>query len=323
MSSNLSIQTNYNIAKIKLIQKYLKRSKKLNRIKSDPNMFVSINDFLAEEKSLGSDAEKGDIYYSLYNPDNLNLFMKLLMKDIKFDSIVCDLNGIYIKYYNPIHNGGYECHKNSLIYNMDRDEMIIPLNLKDEIVKCSNNKRFIYLYMGIVWVDGTWGHANILLIDTINKTIERFEPYGKNLPSDKIKANQQSFDKKFSQKTLDNLNLHDYKYISPEIFIPSVSLQQKADAYNGMCVTYCMIYLQLRIMNPDLDRKVIIKYLLSKSKDEIIDIILRYARYIENTLKENSSFVNFYLDNFFTNQCPKENNYIIIDYKNEYSYKTW
>lgn len=326
MSSNSNIQTDYNIAKIKLIHKYIKRSKiltKLSRSNVDPNMFISINDFLAKEKSLGNEAEKGDINYSLYSPDNLIIFMHLLMKDIKFDNIVCELNNIYIKYFNPIHKGNYECHKNSFIYNMDRDEIIIPLNLKDEILKCSNKKRFIYIYMGILWVEGTFGHANILLIDTINKTIERFEPYGKNLPTDKIKTYQQSFDKKFSQKTLDNLNLHNYKYISPEIFIPNKSLQQKADAYNGMCVTYCMIYLQLRIMNPDLDRKIIIKYLLSKSSNEIVDIILRYAKYIENTLKDNSSYVNNYFNNFFNNECPKQNNYLIIDYKNDYSYRSW
>jgi len=317
------ILSEYNRAKIKLINKYLKQSKNLSRMKSYPNTFISINDFLAEEISLGPNAGKGDIDYSLYDPTNTHLFINQLIKDINFDSIICKLENVYIKYINPATIGKYECHLNSIIYNMDRDEMIIPMNLKDEINRCSNSKRFVYIYFGITWIDTLMGHANMLLIDNLNKTIERFEPYGKNMPSDKKKNYQQSLDKKFSQKTLDILNLQNYKYISPEIFIPSESLQVKADAYDGMCVTYCMIYLQLRIMNPDVDRKLIIKYLLSKSKKEILDIILRYARYIENTLKDNSNNINKYLNNFYGNECNQKSNYLIINFKNDYIFDTW
>jgi uncharacterized membrane protein len=75
-------------------------------------------------------------------------------------------------------------------------------------------------------------------------------------------------------------------------------------------------------MNPDIDRKLIIKYLLSKSKEEIINIILRYAKYIEDTLKKNASEVNTQL-NSNSNECIKQNNYIVIDYNNDIGYQTW
>jgi hypothetical protein len=121
-----------------------------------------------------------------------------------------------------------------------------------------------------------------------------------------------------NKKILKYLNLEDYEYISPEIFEPTIGIQAKIDIYEGMCFTYCIIYLQLRIMNPDLDRKLIIKYLMTKSKKEMIDIILKYAKYIENTLKANSEDINKSLVLYSTESTKKKYNYMIINYKNEF-----
>ena len=86
------------------------------------------------------------------------------------------------------------------------------------------------------------------------------------------------------------LNLNDYKYLSPIDISPKIGLQIKADFYEGMCSIYSLIYLQLRLMNPDIDQKVIINYLKSKEKNNILDIILKYTRYVEKILKENEDF---------------------------------
>jgi len=316
-----NIKTEYNRAKIKLILKYVKQSKNLKRTNINPNTFISINDFLAEEISLGPNADPGEINYQYTSSNNIFLYVNQLIKNINYDKIICNLNNIYIRYHHSLLDGGYFCLKNSIIYNKSIDELIIPLNLKDEINICLNNKRFIYIDLNIFYESNQIGHANLLIIDNLKKTIERFEPQNKLITiSDKIYNN--SFDKKFSKKTLENINLYDYKYISPIDYIPDIGIQEKADAYEGMCATFCIIYLQLRLMNPDIDRKLIIKYLLSKSKEEIINIILRYAKYIEENLKKNSSEVKAQLNLRYDN-CIKQNNYIVIDFNNNIGYRTW
>jgi hypothetical protein len=66
-------------------------------------------------------------------------------------------------------------------------------------------------------------------------------------------------------------------------------------------------------MNLDIDQKVIINYLKSKEKNNILDIILKYTRYVEKILKENEDFIiedNLLLNNIESKKIQK---LIIID----------
>ena len=47
----------------------------------------------------------------------------------------------------------------------------------------------------------------------------------------------------------------DYKYISPQDYLPSYGFQAKIDAYSGLCVTWSTMYLHYRVLNPDLTSK--------------------------------------------------------------------
>lgn len=277
MSSN--ILNEYNKAKLNLINKYVKYSKNLARARTNPDTFISINEFLSDKPSHGPNASKGDINYFYMDYENINNFIKILMNDIEFDKILC-LSEMTIKYKKYI-------NRNSFGYNFDKDYIIIPVDAIDEIQNCKN-KRFVYINFIIFWEKFDYGHANMLLIDNYNKTIERFEPYGKSIGKNSKSNLSQKIDKKFNKNLLNKLKLNGYKYISPIKLSPNIGIQSKADAYDGMCVTYCLIYLQLRLMNPDIDQKIVIKYLLSKTRNEIIGIILKYARYIEESLKDNS-----------------------------------
>ena len=177
--------------------------------------------------------------------------------------------------------------ENAIEYNSTRDELLIPNDLIKELQKCKT-KRFIYIYFFIYWEKALTSHANMILIDTVNKTIERYEPHGHSLKFDKKKTILEGVDNKFNTKLLNYIGLKNYTYISPIEISPKLGVQLKSDAYDGMCLTYSIMYLQLRIMNPDVDQKEIIKYLLKKSRNEIYNIILRYAKYIEDKLKEHS-----------------------------------
>jgi hypothetical protein len=299
----------YKLAKMNLIEKYSSKITRLRRINKDMDAFVNINDFLANEQSLGPYADPGDILYEYTRIENINNYIKILIDELNYNKVVCITN-YTIKY------GLNYIVENAIVYNVNRDEILIPEDLVKNLKKCKN-KRFIYIYFGIVWEQQPGGHANMILIDTFNKTIERYEPHGHSLGFDKKKVILNGIDKKFNKKLLSYLGLNEYTYISPIDISPKIGVQLKADAYNGMCVTYSMIYLQLRLMNPDVDQVEIIKYLLKKSKSEIYDIILRYAKYIEDKLKKFSNKIvndNYKLYNIIPNKLKK---FITVNKRNE------
>ena len=60
MSSKLYLD--YKTSKLRLINKYKRFSKELSRSVSNEDTFVSINDFLASEQSLGPNADPGTIF---------------------------------------------------------------------------------------------------------------------------------------------------------------------------------------------------------------------------------------------------------------------
>jgi hypothetical protein len=71
-------------------------------------------------------------------------------------------------------------------------------------------------------------------------------------------------------------------------------------------------------MNPDIDQKIIIKYMVSKTKKEIYMMILQYAKFVEDKLKEYSDTIIkekniLYSDkNFY-----KLKNFILVNKRNE------
>ena len=73
----------------------------------------------------------------------------------------------------------------------------------------------------------------------------------------------------------------EYKYISPQVKLPSYGLQAKVDAFNGMCVTYCIMYLHYRVINPHYSQKYIIKQMKKINKT----FLLKYAKYVEDMIK--------------------------------------
>jgi len=157
----------------------------------------------------------------------------------------------------------------------------------------------------------------MIIIDQVNKTIERYEPQGHHMAQDKNKKMLKGIDNKFNTKLLNYLGLKNYTYISPIDISPKLGLQLKADAYYGMCLSYSMLYLQLRIMNPDVDQADIIKYLIKKPRDEIYDIILRYTKYIEDKLKEHSQEIIDYNNIFYNQSAYKIKKFILVNKRSE------
>ena len=74
----------------------------------------------------------------------------------------------------------------------------------------------------------------------------------------------------------------DYKYVPPTKYEPSEALQSRIDAFNGLCVTWSILYLHYRILNPDISPKRLTQYIdynMNTNK------LLRYTRYVEDIVK--------------------------------------
>ena len=78
------------------------------------------------------------------------------------------------------------------------------------------------------------------------------------------------------------INFPDYEFIPPSKYEPGEGLQARLDAYSGLCVTWCILYLHYRVLNPDVPPKQLIIYLEKKIKRKEL---LRYTRYVEDVLK--------------------------------------
>ena len=261
--------------------------KKYNKlkVKYDKNKdgLISLDEYLDKELSLGPKAKKTVINYNYQHWSNIyNYFMIEFLYNKKF-KILCVPNFIveYEKDSIPIRGG--------IVYSIDNDFFYYNNYIKKSIIDCEENKkvRFIIILFATIQRGTTsFTHANIIIIDLVKKTFERFEPYGQlNIHF------ENKIDKKFNKEIKYITGLNNFKYISPTNISPKLGIQSRVDAYCGMCVTISMMYLQLRVLNPDLSQKKIVKFLLNKDKKELKTMILKYARHVERTLKDNKNIV--------------------------------
>jgi hypothetical protein len=277
----------YKKAKRAMIKKYLGKKKyelsRQTQNKEEQDMFISINHFLATDYSRGQHAEPGYIDYDYQNYLNIYNFFYILTKYYGFEKIVCKPKFV-LKYKNYIMNS-------ACVILFDKNEMVIPADLKNTIRDCmaKDNIRFIY---SIFVIDSSENqgasHANMMVIDLFRKTVERFEPYGKYMVNNTFGKNiTKSIDEIIRRQFMELAGLNDFTYLSPVDLEPLIGPQSVGDLFGGMCVTFSMIYLHLRIMNPDIKSENIVAYLSKMTKHRITVLISKYARFIEDTLKSH------------------------------------
>jgi len=154
-------------------------------------------------------------------------------------------------------------------------KLIYPTNFDSILKNKIKNANFIVIPLGIEINNNLQGsaHANIIIIDVDNKTIERFEPNGHNPPNG-FYYNPNLLNKyllnKFSQI------LPDYKYISPDKYLPTIGFQmyeiieehkcKKIGDPNGFCAIWCIWWAEQRINNSSLEPSLLAEELIKKIK---------------------------------------------------------
>jgi hypothetical protein len=261
----------YKRAKVKVLKKY----------DNNKDSIITLNEFLEKEESQGPKAEIGKIGYHYQHYDNVyNYFTILMSTKLKYDKVMCIPQ--FVVRYNNIES------KTTALYDITNNNYYFPKSMRNSIKFCyKENIRLIYFTFAIKDSRSWVTHANMMIIDIYNSTIERFEPYGRGTPKEERQID--NFVKDF---VLEFLKIESYRYISPSNISDKIGIQTIADSYCGMCVTISMMYLQMRLLNLDVKQSKIIKYMINIPKKKLKSKILRFARYVEKTLKKHSNKID-------------------------------
>lgn len=192
----------------------------------------------------------------------------------EIEKILQFYNNITIKYPNL---------KNLSIYWHNKNNYLIPINLKNTLKLINNSIIFIYITI----INQSMDHANCLIINSDNKSIIHFEPYGII-----NKQDLEDLDSKLQNYFKDIYP--DYKYYSPSDFMTINSfqrlsnerdkLEEKIGDNGGFCLAWSLWFLELYLNNRDVDLHI----LIDKSIRKIIDSkysFLEYIRFYANKLR--------------------------------------
>lgn len=123
------------------------------------------------------------------------------------------------------------------------------------------------------------GHANMLIFDKKNGKVYRFEPHGSkvNTENPEVSKKLASFIKKQTKFKLEPL----------DTTCPRFGPQTKANAFDGMCLTWTALITHLYLMNFKSMSLMKIQTDLFKyfSKEQLLTLILKYNRHISKHAK--------------------------------------
>lgn len=142
-------------------------------------------------------------------------------------------------------------------------------------------------------ITSTVSHANCLIINILQKTIERFDPHGGD---EDAEYNQKLIDD--SLKKIFSVELKDYTYINYYESCPYIgpqALEDNGSSYihetmlnitpSGLCVTWTTLYIVLRILNPKKSQDFIVKKMMEGNPYHILSILLRFQKFMINVIK--------------------------------------
>lgn len=162
------------------------------------------------------------------------------------------------------------------------DEALNMLDIHPKLNTIINNIRrekshdFAVLFLSLSLADDL-KHANILLYDINNLTLERFEPYGDD-GVDNI------MDDLLEEELTWNTG---FKYLRPKDFLPKPSYQSlsyegneslKAGDFGGFCLGWCIWYIEHRLKNPKVEPKL----LNQKTLEKMLKLDNTFTEFIRN-----------------------------------------
>jgi len=176
-----------------------------------------------------------------------------------------------------------------------------------------NNKRFALIFLTIVYTETF--HANIIIYDFKNMTIERFDPYGAQI----VFGNIYNIDKILDEELTWNTG---FTYLKPADYLPFVSFQtlshetniynQKTGDPGGFCLAWCLWYIETKMKNQDINSKELVLKLINKIKKSEI----KFNEYIRNYSNKINNIRIDYLKKLNINEKDITNTNISVDNNN-------
>lgn len=226
----------------------------------------NIKDVPMEKKeNKGTVESSGSVDYHYQRLDNISMFLSKISSKLDHVYVNDDLT---IEY-------DIKTHKIKSLYST-LDYFKDKLNEKKD-------KHFVAVTFNVQLI--TFSHANVILIDNKNKNIEFFEPHGHKDDDSTLEGVKGAYFQKakYLKKFMKDI-LPDYKFKNVSEMFKQEGFQMKYDARHGYCVSWSILYVHYRLLNPDVKLDVLIQYIyyyITKNK------LLRYAKYIETVLKKN------------------------------------
>lgn len=138
-----------------------------------------------------------------------------------------------------------------------------------------------------------FGHTNILLFHQEKKEMERFEPYGHQVP--------------FYRSVLiddycrDVLGpLFGYTYVAPMNYClkgpqfqehPDKKLEITCPGVFGYCVAWAVMYTVLRLLNPEMQREAVVSDMISERTSEQLHILVRqFVTFIDSVIPDEPEY---------------------------------
>ncbi len=155
------------------------------------------------------------------------------------------------------------------------------------------SKHRFYMIKITLIVSSQYTHANILLIDSENFTVRRFEPYGISDVNDEIFLDRLLGDlisKIFKKKI---------KYYRPGDYLSGLRFQsisndgdstvKKMGDPGGYCLAWCLWYIELKLNNPNIEEEDLLKLASEKiikkyksTENPYLYFIRDYARHLND-----------------------------------------
>ena len=191
----------------------------------------------------------------------------------------------------PDKTNGHLKHEDlSIRYNEILGRVVIPERFWEMFYNCSR-KRYVVFPFGYS-CKNSGGHANIMIYDRLNKSLERFEPYG-SLDDMITEKNKKCFEVDIDEVLFDLFDKRGLivEYFPPSNFIPQEGLQKKQENENsmhrtdpeGFCTMWSLFYCDLRLSNPDVEREKLLDYTMEsfrRNKKSLTTFIRDYANIV-------------------------------------------
>ena len=287
----------------------------------DKDGIISINEYLSSfEITPVEEQESKGAFQFLRTNINIPRFLALIREtDPVFKRNLCWFNQKFYAYKNPkgagpkikitsVYNGvdwnNYDVRNalnHAILHNAPTNtpnnlpvKFLIHPDVKQKVKSCKERYFAMALTLftspfGAEFYEG--GHANVLIFDTVSKTVDRYDPHGTHCENascpfydqDKIDA----ILKKEFKKILPNYNFIDFS-----VACPNIGPQLKAEVFDrtGYCVTWSLMFTVLRILNPGKTPEAINNQLLDGTRAEIFSKMLKFAKFYTDILKNSETY---------------------------------